>query len=568
MTEAPPSESEWRSQINSARRQGDNLRAFDLSMQALAAWRDALSFDYQAILALARAGALSAARSRYDTLVASGRLETIADPCLAADFAALDGRLWKNLAARSFDAPRLHLKAAAAYESAFRRFGGFFPAINAAAMFLAADHAEEARCYAGIAQNLATVAPSSYWSCVTQAEAALILGDFPAAIRRLQDANAFGIGNLDELATTRRQLGWIAVLVSAPPETLAALAGPRVLSWLTDAAPDVRAAAGTELTPEEQVVAFGPLLEPSDVAIAQALLARGAELHLVLPCEPQLLLGAGLLDAAPAVFEALLAAARSVMLVTGEGSPREPAARLLCQQQARGLAILRGDSLAVSAEHCSLGDGGLFVRSMAEADGGIQETAASWAGPAEMARQPRAILFGDVRGFSRLNEAEQLLFLTHVIGGFAGILERYPAKDYAETAGDGLYVVFSDVVAAAECCFDLQKALTPDRIAEAGLPPHLGLRLSAHVGPLYRRFDPVIARDKFCGMEVIRTARIEPVTPVGEIFVTEHFAATLAFAANDRFICEYAGLQPMAKGFGACRMYSLQRLFNETGVTA
>jgi len=63
-------------------------------------------------------------------------------------------------------------------------------------------------------------------------------------------------------------------------------------------------------------------------------------------------------------------------------------------------------------------------------------------------------------------------------------------------------------------------------------------------------------------MEVIRTARIEPVTPVGEIFVTEQFAAMLAFTARDTFICEYAGLQPMAKNFGECRMYSLRRAHN------
>jgi hypothetical protein len=68
-----------------------------------------------------------------------------------------------------------------------------------------------------------------------------------------------------------------------------------------------------------------------------------------------------------------------------------------------------------------------------------------------------------------------------------------------------------------------------------------------------------IAREKFCGMEVIRTARIEPVTPVDEIYVTEQFAASLACVSNDAFIREYAGLQPMAKGFGECRMYALRR---------
>jgi hypothetical protein len=49
------------------------------------------------------------------------------------------------------------------------------------------------------------------------------------------------------------------------------------------------------------------------------------------------------------------------------------------------------------------------------------------------------------------------------------------------------------------------------------------------------------------------------VTPVGEIFVTEQFAAALAFTTRDAYVCEYAGMQPMAKNFGECRMYSLRR---------
>ncbi|MDE8349467.1 MAG: hypothetical protein POG74_08295 [Acidocella sp.] len=60
-------------------------------------------------------------------------------------------------------------------------------------------------------------------------------------------------------------------------------------------------------------------------------------------------------------------------------------------------------------------------------------------------------------------------------------------------------------------------------------------------------------------MEVVRTARIEPVTPVGEIYVTEQFATALACAAPEEFICEYVGIQPMAKKYGECRMYSLRR---------
>ena len=47
-------------------------------------------------------------------------------------------------------------------------------------------------------------------------------------------------------------------------------------------------------------------------------------------------------------------------------------------------------------------------------------------------------------------------------------------------------------------------------------------------------------------------------TPPGETYVTEQFAATFAYAAAEVLTFDYVGLQPMAKGFGECRMYALK----------
>ena len=77
-------------------------------------------------------------------------------------------------------------------------------------------------------------------------------------------------------------------------------------------------------------------------------------------------------------------------------------------------------------------------------------------------------------------------------------------------------------------------------------------------GPVFPGRDPVTRRDKFFGKEVVRTARIEPVTPPGETYVTEQFAAEAAAGAPRSYSCEYVGRQPMAKGYGECRMYALR----------
>jgi class 3 adenylate cyclase len=114
------------------------------------------------------------------------------------------------------------------------------------------------------------------------------------------------------------------------------------------------------------------------------------------------------------------------------------------------------------------------------------------------------------------------------------------------------------VVAATIACYALQRSVDPERLAAAGLSRDLGLRLSAHVGPVFHGLDRVTGREKFFGKEVVRTARIEPVTPPGETYVTEQFAAVLVCVAGARYECEYVGHQAMAKGFGECRMYSLR----------
>jgi class 3 adenylate cyclase len=68
----------------------------------------------------------------------------------------------------------------------------------------------------------------------------------------------------------------------------------------------------------------------------------------------------------------------------------------------------------------------------------------------------------------------------------------------------------------------------------------------------------------FMGSHVSRTARIEPVTPEGMVYVTDAFAAALAAARKPRFICNYMGAVPTAKNYGSMRMVALSRR-NSTG---
>jgi hypothetical protein len=539
----PRTAPQWREAIADASRHGDQLLAYDLSVQALDDFPDEIGFDYTAILALARSGVTEGAKTRYDSM--AGRIGAITDPVLACDFATLAGRLWKD-------------RAAVVYEAAYRRFGGAYPAINAATCHLASGQTAAAQAFAGLALEATHIEAPDYWATATRVEALLILNRAAEAANVARALPPSTLAQHDAVATTRRQLALVTSLCGVAFD-LALLPAPHVLFWPSSNTPVTSDQAQAVLSNTPAII-FLPLLAAADLATTTSLADAGARVHLVLPCAPQTWRdshpdGPALTDA----FQAALACSAEPMVVTVEGGVHEPAARLLCQRQAVGLAVLRARALAVPAQTVHLTGAGYALAPLDAKMLGPADPVARSAHPAALQRLPCAIVFGDVRGFSKLSEAGQLQFLHSVIGGFASVLAGYNEVQYAETAGDGLYVVLSDVAAAAACCFALRDVLAPARIAASGLPPHLALRLSAHAGPLHRRYDPVIRRDKFCGMEVIRTARIEPVTPAGEIFVTEQFAALLAHDAPDAYVCEYAGQQPMAKGFGTCRMYSLRQ---------
>ena len=59
------------------------------------------------------------------------------------------------------------------------------------------------------------------------------------------------------------------------------------------------------------------------------------------------------------------------------------------------------------------------------------------------------------------------------------------------------------------------------------------MRIGLHYGPIYVGSDRVTAADLWYGGEVNRTARIEPVTPIGDVYCTEPFASALILDGVD-----------------------------------
>jgi class 3 adenylate cyclase len=341
------------------------------------------------------------------------------------------------------------------------------------------------------------------------------------------------------------------------------------------------AAIRDELTRNPVAYAYGSLANGADLLWAENLLAAGTELHVVLPFSRDEFVQASVADAGPVWvkrFDRCLGAATDVSYATDDAFLGDDVLYRYGSELAMGLALLRGRFLEGDVRQLALWDGapargtaGTAVDIETWRRGGRPVTVVPTA-PASPGRhrpnpQPppggrvvRALLFGDIQGFSKLNDEQLPRFAEHVLGAFAGVLTRHAdAIAFRNTWGDGLYVVLEDAMAAAACALELQDTMAMIDFERNGLPSHLGLRLGAHVGPVFPLHDPVLELEAFMGSHVSRTARIEPVTPAGSVYVTEPFAAALELASAG-FACDYVGHMPAAKKFGRLRMYRLRRV--------
>jgi class 3 adenylate cyclase len=182
---------------------------------------------------------------------------------------------------------------------------------------------------------------------------------------------------------------------------------------------------------------------------------------------------------------------------------------------------------------------------------------------ATRSREARAILFADLKGFSKLPDRLTPLVNELVFGAFAAVLAPYRrdgALVEANTWGDAALVVMTDVVAAADVALRLLETLETPAIVDAfdGAPP--AMRIGGHFGPVFPAWNPIREEPCVVGAHMAIGARIEPVAPVGAAWVTEHFAAALVLAEPKRFSCEVVGRTRMAKDFGELRVLRLTRL--------
>ncbi|MBV8062664.1 MAG: hypothetical protein JOY51_03665 [Nevskia sp.] len=555
-----------------ALRAGNYLLCYDLVDQAQQLGLHTRRLDYLSLLALANAGSTEFAWRRYGAL-------GLQEEELDEDWLALQGRLLKDLALAGGEHGDF-LASAQAYLGAFRQTGGYFTAINAASMFLlAGDSATSQQLAREVLALAGGTTPADdtdhYYLKASEAEGALLLGDAERCRRALGQADALARGNVNARSRTRQQLRLICRHLRIEDEFSALLRLP-ALFYIERGAAEIPvsfgaeraapAAGGLDAAVCEGARVHAALLQPADLCAAEWFLARGARLSLVLPAPRKPLIerwqqrfGAGWAMRLARCLEQVgeITAAQGFLEDEQEWAGRHVAA------MAQGLARLGAQRLGGQCRRVGLAPAanppGYWLDAGGDCGGAAELPPAQPEGSFQgVRRRSVGLIFADIAGFRRLRDEDMPHFWSHLMGGLARIIDRHGAKVlFRHTWGDALNVVTEDAATAAEIAIAVQDCIEQLRRQESGVLAAIELRLAVHFAPAFAGHDPVEQVDNYYGSQLSFTARIEPVTPPGMIFVTEAFAARLALEAPERFTAEYAGEVELAKRFGKYRLFSL-----------
>jgi len=536
---SPPTEKSWLVRAREALRSGNYLLCHDLTVKASqqGAWSHEL--EYLRLQALTNAGSTHAALRRFGELPAELRESS-------EDWLALAGRLHKELGLLGGKDSTGHFRhASSIYAAAFRRTGGTFSAINAATTALFGGDPAGARALAaGVLERLRTAAPvdesASYYAAATEAEAALLLGDAVRARAALARADTLLVGDTNARSRTRRQLRRICRELALDDRLLEVLRLP----------PVVHVTPGSDESIPPTALAYAGITTPQELEGAERALTQGARLHAVLAAPPETMLAHWGQAHGPAWttrLRRLLEQAHERSVALGFLPAEDQWCDAYVGAMALGLSRLAARRLDCSWQGLST-----------DADAGAPGTTIEAAG-ISFTRRFAGVIFADFAGFSRLSDAELPQFWALFMRAISvRLATRRGEILLKQTWGDALHLVAKTARAAAELACEIQSCVEELRPSLPGTLSRLELRLAAHFAPVFAGHDPVEGAGTYFGTQLSFTARIEPVTPPGMIFVTEAFAAQLALEAPDAFTLEYAGEVTLAKAYGQSRLFSLR----------
>lgn len=596
-------------------RMGEPLLAYNAVQQALADRPGERRLRQLKGLALARSGALRRANEELASLRDEGSID--------GETLGLLARTHKDLGlAAANNAAREHHLAAAfeIYATGYResdRSGAlaeaYYTGINAATMAFLRGHIEHAREIAAEVEKLCQKvlqegSGDAYWPQATLAEAALIIGDQELARERYASTASLAGTRWGDLSSTRHQArlllehqgqstAWLDSAMRIPPVLV--YTGHMIDSpgrsqprFPPEMESTVRAEIYSRLERLEPVAAYGSAACGADILCLECVQELGGELHIVLPFPAKQFCSESV-DFLPdgqwrERFERLLESANEVLVISEQPPPSGTSTFEFANPFMTGLARLRAQMMETRMQGLAVWDGtgvggeggtgslvsmwrdtGVPLEHIALADvaalaGSMQaqkpETAAG-SGQQAFDYKIKAMLFADAVGYSRLSEDQIPLFFEHFVGAIAKFNEKTSHKAvHIETAGDAMYMVFDDTAAAAHYALGLCELITCQDWQSLGLPEDMNMRIALHCGPVFIGRDPITGAPLYSGIHTSRTARIEPITPPGQVYASSAFAAVSAVHGIAGLHFSYIGRTRLAKHYGVLPLYHVKRL--------
>ena len=601
-------------------RMGEPLLAYNTVQQALADRPGECRLRQLKGLALARSGALRRANEELVSLRDEGCIDGETLGLLARThkdlgLAATDSATRERHLAAAFEIY------ATGYRQSDRCGAiaeAYYTGINAATMAFLRGHIERAREIATeveklCQQALQESAADAYWPQATLAEAALIIGDHEVAQKRYAAAASLAGTRYGDLSSTRHQArlllehqgqstSWLDSAMRIPPVLV--YTGHMIDSpgrsqprFPPEMESTVRAEIRRRLERLEPVAAYGSAACGADILCLECVQELGGELHIVLPFQAEQFLTESVdfrhdghwRDR----FERLLESANEVLVIGEQPPPSGTSTFEYANLTMTGLARLRAQMLDTRLQGLAVWDGtgagdeggtGSMVSmwrgngvplehvalpAVAAPAGSMQahksqhaaEQLATGAGQEAFEYKIKAMLFADAVGYSRLSEDQIPLFFKHYVGAVAEFNEKTSHKAvHVETAGDGMYMVFDDTGTAAHYALGLSELINSHDWQSLGLPQDMGMRIGLHCGPVFVGLDPITCAPLYTGIHTSRTARIQPITPPGQVYASSAFAAVAAVRGIAGLRFSYIGRTQLAKHYGALPLYNVKRL--------
>jgi hypothetical protein len=507
----------------------------------------------------ARSGALASAWALLERWEAGGPGE---DPAALV----LRGRLLKEGALQLTGAERRRLlgEAAASYRRAAARDHSTYPLINAATLALLSGDAESARALGLDVIDRLDAAPDEpetpYWRAATRAEALLLLDREAEARAAMAEAVALAPRAWEDHASTLRQFALILAEQGREAGWLDALRPPRSLHFGGHMAfsgerprPALLKQIDAALERENVGFGYGALAAGADIIVAEALLAREAELHLVLPGGLEAFAAGSVApfgESWQRRFAAVVERAEEIVPVRPFGIEPEAATVAVADEVAMGRALMNARRLASEAVQL------LVLDELAErnASGAAARAGSRWAGGGwrqHIVRAPRDAAAGGARAAAPAPPLTPLALL--VIG--AEEADQVEALRFALAACTasvvGPYWSGGQVLAAWSRCADAAEVAL--RLAAEGY------RIGGDYGAAAAFEDPFSASEKLPVAATAAASAAAASTPVGSACVTGDFAAALTAAGPEAPGTELVGELDAIGASAPLSLYALRR---------